>query len=330
MSNNKVTLADIFKAKNRIYSVVNQTSLISAPDLASEVGSNVYYKLENMQDTGSFKVRGAANLILNLSSKQQERGVVTYSTGNHGRATAHVAQLVGSQAKICLSHNVPKNKREGIKQSGGELVIHGDSQDEATEKARELVEEEGLAMVPPFDDPYIIAGQGTIGLEIMEQLPKVDTILVPLSGGGLLSGIALAIKMINPDCNVYGISMEDGAAMYQSLQADKPVQVAESEETLADSLQGGILLDNQYTFELVKEYVDDTILVSEEEIGEAIAYAFLKDNMVLEGASAVSIAALLNDKVPSVGKNTVILASGRNIDTDLFLSLIDKHRQYIK
>lgn len=329
MNRDKVTLADIFTAKDRLEPVINQTPLISVPDLSTKVGSNVYYKLETMQETHSFKVRGAGNVILNLSPEQQSRGVVTYSTGNHGRATAHVARLIGSQAKICLSHNVPENKREGIKESGGELVIYGDSQDEATKRAQELVKEEGLALVDPINDPYTIAGHGTIGLEIIEELTEVDTVLVPVSGGALISGIAMTIKSINPDCRIYGVSMEEGAAMYESQEAGEPVEVEEV-DSLADSLQGGILLDNQYTFDMVERYVDDIILVSEEEIGMAITYAFIEDKIILEGAGAVGIAALLNNRIPNLGNSTVIIASGGNIDNNLLLSLIQRYKNRIE
>ncbi len=320
-----MNLQDIYAARNKIYSVVRRTPLRRTDSLSDKIGSNVFYKQEYLQDTGSFKVRGAANLILNLSTEQQKRGVVTYSTGNHGRATAHVARLVGSKAKVCLSHNVPENKKQGIKRSGGELVVYGDSQDQAQEKALDLQEEEGLAVIPPFDNKYIIAGQGTIGLEIMEKLPEVDTVIVPLSGGGLLGGIALAVKSASPECRVIGVSMDRGAAMYESLKAGKPVQVEEV-STLADSLQGGILLDNQYTFNLVKKYVDEVILVTEEEIEAGITHAFLEDHMVLEGAAAVGTAALLNDKISNPGENIAVVTTGCNIDKQQFLSVIKKNK----
>jgi threonine dehydratase len=329
MVNDEVNLADLFEAKSKIYSVVRRTPLKKSVALSKEIGSNIYYKCEFMQNTRSFKVRGAANFILNLSEEQRKRGVVTYSTGNHGRAVAHIAKLLGSQAKVCLSNKVPENKRLGIKMAGGKLVVYGESQDEAQERAIELRDEEGLAVVAPFDDPYIIAGQGAIGLEIFDELSVVDTVLVPLSGGGLASGVAMAVKSIKPDCRVIGVSMEDGAAMYASQEAGKPVQVEEV-DSLADSLQGGILLDNKYTFDMVKEYVDDIILVSEEEIERAMAYAFLKDHIVLEGAAAVGIAALLEQKVSDVGENVVTITSGSNVDNELFLSIVQKHRDDFK
>jgi len=325
MQDNKIVIADIFEARRRIFSVVRRTPLKKSIDLSKRIGTNIYYKLEFLQDTCSFKVRGAANFLLHLSPDERKRGVVTYSTGNHGRATAYVARLVGSKAKVCLSNNVPNNKREEIKKVGGELVIYGKSQDEAEIRALELRDKEGLFVVPPFDNPYIIAGQGTIGLEILEDLPEVNSIIVPVSGGGLISGIATAVKYANPKCKVIGISMNRGAAMYESLKQGKPVQVEEV-QTLADSLQGGILLNNKYTFNIIKEYVDDIILVTEEEIALGIAYVFLKDHYVLEGAAAVGIAALLAGKVKDIGENVVIVTTGSNIDTCQFLSIIKENK----
>ncbi len=328
MYNDKIILRDIFEAREKIVPVIRHTPLIYSGGISDQIGRNVYYKLEIMQDTGSFKVRGAGSVILHLSPEQREKGVVTYSTGNHGRATAHVARLVGSKAKVCLSTNVPENKREGIKNSGGELVIYGKSQDEAVEQALQLNEEEGLAVVDPINDPYTIAGHGTIGLEIFEDLPEVDTVLVPVSGGALISGIALAVKSINPDCKVYGISMDRGAAMYESIKAGKPVLIDEV-PSLADSLQGGILLDNKYSFNMVKEYVDELVLVTEEEIGMAITHAFFEDHLILEGAGAVGIAALMAGKIPVIGDNVVVVTTGGNIDNNEFLSVIEENRDKI-
>jgi threonine dehydratase len=321
MSVQKIKPVDIYKAQRKISSVVHKTPLKKSINLSQRTGKNVFYKLEFLQDTGSFKVRGAANFLLNLDSAQQERGVVTYSTGNHGRATAYIANEIGSKARVCLSNNVPFNKRQEIEKAGGELILHGTSQDEAERRALELREQKGYCVVPPFDDPYIIAGQGTIGLEIMEVLPEANSILVPLSGGGLISGIAVAVKFINPDCKVIGVSMEQGAAMAESLKQGKPVQVEEV-QTLADSLQGGILLNNQYTFEIVRKYVDEVILVTEKEIALGITYAFEQDHYVLEGAAAVGIAAILSGKVNNCGEDVVVITTGGNIDNRQFLSVI--------
>lgn len=320
---NDVKMADIFEAKNLIYSVARKTPLYKANHLSKITNSDIFYKLEFLQDTRSFKVRGAANFAMHLNKEKLKNGLTTYSTGNHGRATAHVAQQLGTDAKICLSKNVPQNKIEGIKNSGGQVVVYGNSQDEAQEKANQLSQSENRAVVPPFDHKHIICGQGTIGLEIMEKIPKLDNILVPLSGGGLISGIAYAVKSINPKCKVYGISMEKGAAMYNSIQEGKPIQIEEA-ETLADSLQGGILLDNQYTFEMVKKYVDEVVLVSEEEIKEAMAHAFYEEHFILEGAAAVGIAAILTDKIDVTKQKSTIVLTGTNISNEEFISIIKK------
>lgn len=325
MTDDKIIAADIFEAQKRISSLICKTPLKKSIDLSSRVGAGIYYKLEFLQDTGSFKVRGAANFLLHLDPSERGRGVVTYSTGNHGRATAYIASLIGSKAKVCLSKNVPDNKRKEIEKVGGELIVYGNSQDEAEIRALELKEQEGLYVVPPFDHPFIIAGQGTVGLEILQDLPGVDSVIVPVSGGGLIGGIAVAIKYNKPKCRVIGVSMDRGAAMFESLKFGKPVQVEEV-QTLADSLQGGILLDNQYTFEIVRRYVDDIILVTEEEIALGIAYAFFKDHYMLEGAAAVGIAALLAGKIRVVGENTVVITTGKNIDNNQFLSVIKENQ----
>jgi len=315
-------MGDVYEAKKLVYDIVRKTPLYKAQDLSKKNKSQIYFKLEFLQDTRSFKVRGATNFARHLRSEELNNGLTTYSTGNHGRATAYVAKKLNTDAKICISKNVPKNKIAGIKNSYGKVVIHGNSQDEAQVKAVELSKTEKRAIVPPFDNKYIICGQATIGLEILEKIPKLNSILVPLSGGGLISGIAFVIKSIYPDCKVYGISMEKGAAMYESIKAGKPVRV-EEHESLADSLQGGILFDNQYTYDMVKKYVDKIILVSEEEIKEAMSYVFKEEHFVLEGAAVVGIAALLSKKIKTIGGNSVIVTTGSNVGNNLFLNTLD-------
>ena len=314
-------LKNIYEASNKVYKIARKTPLYKTVDLSDELGSEIYYKLEFLQDTGSFKVRGASNFALNLSTEKLKKGLVTYSTGNHGRAVSHVAKTLGTDAKVCLSNNVPENKKEGIRKSGGNVIVYGDSQDEAKIKAEELNESEGRSIVPPFDDQYIISGQGTIGLELMKEIPDLDSVIVPLSGGGLISGIALAVKSVNPECKVYGVSMDRGAAMYESIKTGEEVEVDEV-DTLADSLQGGILLDNQYTFEMVKKYVDEIILVTEEEIKEAMSYIFYHDHFVVEGASAVGTAALLSSKINDSDEKQAVILTGTNISNEEFMSVI--------
>jgi threonine dehydratase len=324
MSLISITLRDVFRAKKTIAPIARKTPLIKSVPLSERSGTNVYLKLEALQETGAFKVRGAANKILNLPVDEQRRGVVTVSTGNHGRAVAHVAHQAGIQAAVCISERVPQNKVEALKRLNAEVVIHGQSQDEAEIRARQIQTERGALMIPPFDDPFIIAGQGTIGLELLEDLPEIDTALVPLSGGGLVAGIALALKSVSPDIRVIGISMERAPVMFHSLQAGHPLQMPE-EPTLADSLQGGVGLDNQYTFQMVQRYVDQVILLSEAEIASGMAFAFFEHHLVLEGAGAVGIAALLHHKVSKPGRNVALVLSGGNVDMHSFLKVVREH-----
>jgi threonine dehydratase len=316
-----LTLQNIFQARQRIAAIARKTPLLRSEALLAHTGATVYLKLETLQETGSFKVRGAANKILSLGTAARQQGVVTVSTGNHGRAVAYVARQVGLPATVCLSERVPANKVEALRRLQAEVIRHGQSQDEAEIQARQLEQERGLTLIPPFDDPDIITGQGTLGLELLEDLPDLETVLVPLSGGGLIAGIALALKTTNPKIRVVGLSMERAAVMYHSLQAGQPVQLPE-EPTVADSLQGGIGLANDHTFGLVQHYVDEVILLSEAEIAAGMAFAFFEHHLVLEGAGAVGIAALLANKVPHLGRKVAIILSGGNVDLQAFLGVV--------
>jgi threonine dehydratase len=320
----RLTLQQIFIAQQKIKNIAHVTPLIQSASLSAQHGASVYLKLETLQPIGAFKIRGAANKILNLADEERARGVVTASTGNHGRAVAYVAKLIRMPAIVCLSELVPQNKVDALQQLGAEVIIHGQSQDEAEVHAYQLTEERGLTMVHPFDDPFVIAGQGTIGLEVMRDLPAVDTALVPLSGGGLIAGIALALKSTNPAIRVVGVSMERAPVMAKSLAAQKPVQIPE-EPTLADSLQGGIGLGNQYTFHMVRDLVDDVVLVSEEEIGAAMAFALHEHHLVVEGAGAVGIAALQAGKIEAAGRNMVLIISGGNVDISRLLHVVKQY-----
>ncbi|MFW6063687.1 MAG: hydroxyectoine utilization dehydratase EutB [Chloroflexota bacterium] len=312
MSSSDVTLQNIYQARKRISALARMTPLVSSQTLSERCDAQIYLKLETVQETGTFKVRGAANKILSLSPEQQRRGVVTASTGNHGRAVSHVARQVGIPAVVCISERVPENKVQALQRAGAEVVIEGQGQDEAAERATSLAQERGLTMVHPFDDPLVIAGQGTIGLELLETLPDLDTVLVPLSGGGLISGIAVALKAAAPTVRVVGVSMERSPVMYHSLQAGRPVQLPE-EETLADSLLGGIGLDNAYTFRIVETLVDEVLLVGEAEIAAAMAFLLREQSVVAEGAGAVGVAALLSDGLVVSGERVAVIISGGNV-----------------
>ncbi|MDF3864103.1 hydroxyectoine utilization dehydratase EutB [Pseudomonas denitrificans (nom. rej.)] len=312
---------ELYRARQRIQGLVRQTPLEHSPSLSRLLGAPVYLKLESQQITGSFKLRGASNAIAQLDDEQKARGVVAASTGNHGRALAHAARVLGVQATICLSQLVPANKVQAIRELGAEVRIVGHSQDDAQAEAERIAREQGAALLPPFDHPQIIAGQGTLGLEILEQLPDVRQVLVPLSGGGLFGGVALALKHVDPAIRVHGISMRRGAAMAASLAAGHPVEVEEL-PTLADSLGGGIGLDNRYTFALARDYCDQLHLLDEPSIAAGIRHAYREERQVVEGAAAVGIAALLDGLIAPVGP-VVAIVSGRNI-------AIEQHQQILE
>ena len=319
-----VSVQDIYLARQRIAPIARKTPLIESPWLTERAGASVYLKLEGLQETGSFKIRGAANRLLNLTADEKARGVITVSSGNHGRAVAYVARQLGVNAVVCLSERVPGGKVAAIERLGAEAVVYGKSYDEAEEHSFKLEEERGLTRIHPFDDPFVIAGQGTIGLELLEDLPGVDTVVVPLSGGGLISGIALALKSANPAIGVIGVSMDRAPVMVHSLRAGAPIEM-EEEETIADALAGGIGLDNRYTFRMVQEYVDDTVLVSEGEIAHAMAFALEQHHLVVEGGGAVGVAALLHGRVREVGRNVAVVLSGSNVDLPLLLQVAQRH-----
>ena len=317
----RITLRDLYAARARIASGIRRTPLVASPSLSALGRARISLKLETLQDTGAFKLRGATNFIRACGDEARARGVVTVSTGNHGRAVAHAARRIGARAVVCMSSLVPGNKREAIRALGAEVRIIGCSQDEADVEAQRLVAEENLALVHPFDEPLVIAGQGTIGIEILEDQPEVDTAIVALSGGGLISGIALALKAAHPRMRIVGVSMEQGAAMYESVRAGRPVEVEEA-ASLADSLGGGIGLDNRCTFELTRALVDDYALVSESEIARAMRHLYRNERVVAEGGGAVSVAAVLADKVPDLSGNVVCVVSGGNVDMDDFTRIV--------
>jgi len=314
-------LSDIHDARLAIAHKIRRTPLVRSDSLSARIGAPVYLKFEHHQITGSFKLRGATYAVHRLSAEQRAKGVVAVSTGNHGRALAQAAKDAGVRCVVCMSSLVPKNKVEAIGALGAEIRIVGASYDEAEVEADRLVAEDGLTLLPAFDHPHVIAGQGTLGLEVMEALPRIETLIVPLSGGGLIAGVALAAKTIRPSLRVIGVTMEFGAAMYESLKAGRPVPV-EERPSLADALGGGIGLDNRYTFPMARDLVDHVHLVSESQIGDAIHHAYWQERQVIEGSGAAGIAALLAGLVDDPG-TTAVIVSGCNIDMDLHKRVID-------
>lgn len=318
-----VTPDDIAAARARIAGRVRRTPMPADPVLSARLGVPVLMKAEHLQETGAFKLRGATNAVLSLAPDALSRGVVTASTGNHGRALAHAARLAGTRAVVCLSRLVPQNKVAAIRDLGAEVRIVGASQDEAMVEVARAVRDEGLTEIAPFDDAAVVAGQGTIGLEIAEDAPDATTILVPLSGGGLIAGIAVAVKALRPDTRIVGVTMESGAAMMASLAAGAPVEVEEA-VSLADSLGGGVGLANRITFPICRALVDETILLTEAEIAEGMRHLAAQGHVV-EGAAAVGTAALLAGKIRAeglAGGPVVTVLSGGNVDPALHARIV--------
>lgn len=321
-----MTLKQIYQAQKRIRHMVRTTPTVHAPILSDQLARPILLKLENLQETGTFKLRGAANSLLSLSKDQKQKGVLAFSTGNHGRAVAWVARKLGINCVICLSKRVPAFRVAAMECLGARVVQEGESQDEAYEAALRLEKDENLTMVKPFDDPLVIAGQGTIGLEILDAVPDIDTLVVPVSGGGLAAGVAKVLKTADPAIKVIGVSMDCAPAMYHSIQAGRPVEVPEK-DSLADALLGGIGLDNRYTYPMVKTYVDTIELVTEEEIEQGIIHGFTHHGILIEGAAAVTLAWLLKNDTSLLGDRVVGILSGGNMDRNLFSTILSKHQQ---
>ena len=313
-----LSLADIHAAREMIAGTAIQTPLVPSPYMSGVCGHDFLLKLESTQPIGAFKLRGAANAVLQLPPETP--GVTCCSTGNHGRGVAYAARKRGMKAVICMSSLVPQTKIDGIKALGADVRITGKSQDDALAESQRLAAEEGYVEISPFDDPHVIAGQGTIGLEVMEEQPDLEAILVPLSGGGLAAGIAVRPKAIRPDIRVIGISMDRGAAMDASIKAGKPVEIDEV-ASLADSLGGGIGMENRLSFPLCKALLDEVVLVSEAEIYSAMQALYYEDRIVAEGASVVGLAAVLSGKFKPSGAVATIV-TGRNVDMKIFTDIV--------
>jgi len=319
-----ITSRDFWRAKKRIAPYITRTPLVYSPVLSEKTGANIYLKLENLQAIGAFKVRGAANKILSLTDEQRAKGVSTFSTGNHGMAVAHIASRLGIHATVCMSKNVPAVKVEAIGRWNPTILQNWDSQDAAGVYCYELQEKEGIVVIPPFDDKEIICGQGTMSLEILEDCPEIDTAIVPLSGGGLMSGVTLGFKLTVPDAKLIGVSHEKAAVMIESLKVGHPIEMPE-EETLADSLLGGIGLDNKYTFDITREFVDETVQVSEKETAKGIAYVMENHHLIVEGASATGIALAMREGYIKPGSNVAIIVTGCGIPMSHVKRIVNEH-----
>lgn len=313
-----VTLEMIKQAQQNLKGVARMTPLISAP----KIGENVSIKAENLQLTGSFKLRGAYNKISSLTPEEKQKGVIACSAGNHAQGVALSATKNGIHSTICIPAGAPLSKVEATRGFGGDVVLVPGVYDDAYAKAVELTNEKGYTFVHPFNDEKVIAGQGTIGLEILEQEPHVDAVFVAIGGGGLASGVACAIKSMKPDCKVYGVQAAGAPSMYDSINKGEIIELP-SVSTIADGI--AVKKPGDLTFEMCQKYLDGVVTVSEDEIATAILTLMEGQKTVAEGAGAASVAAIMFDKVPEVkGKNIVCVISGGNIDVSILSRVITK------
>jgi threonine dehydratase len=314
-----ISLQDVQDARKAIAPFVKPTSLVRSQFLSDFCSGNVFLKLENLQVTGSFKIRGAFNRLLHLSTKEK-KGIITASAGNHGQAVAYAARKLNLPARIVVPKTTPKIKVDGIKKYDADLVLFGDTYDEAEQKAKELARKDGYAYISPYNDEMIIAGHGTIGLEIIEALPNVDAVVVPVGGGGLISGIGIALKSTKTKVQVIGVQSEASPVMYESLKAGRIVE-AQITETIAEGLSGGIE-EGSITFKIAQEYADRVLLVREKTIRRAIYLLWTYDKQVAEGSGAAATAPIIEDKNLFSGRTVVALITGGNIEAELFRSIL--------
>ena len=316
MSDGLVELEAIQEAQERIRPVAVRTPLYPSDVLSRELGSDVRLKLESLQRTGSFKFRGAYNFVSQLPEDVRSKGVITYSSGNHAQAVALSAQLHDTRAVVVMPTTSPQVKRDGAERWGAELVLEGTTSLERRAKAESIALERGLVMVPPFDHPSIIAGQGTVGLEIAEDWDAFDSVVVPIGGGGLCSGTAAALRRLRPGVRIFGVEPAGGAAMKAALDAGEPVTLDRS-ESIADGLLPVRI--SELTLAHVRELVDDVVLVDDDAIRSAASLLFKQQRLVVEFSGAATVAALRSGQVETEGRRVVAIISGGNVDPALLL-----------
>lgn len=315
-----LTLDKVYKAKRVLSEVVRETDMILAKNLCPN--ADVYLKTENLQVTGSFKVRGSYFKISQLSDEEKAKGVIACSAGNHAQGVALAATKNGIKSLICLPDGAPISKVEATKRYGAEVCMVKGVYDDAYKKALELKEEKGYSFIHPFDDPDVIAGQGTIGLEILDQLPDLDAVVIPIGGGGLIAGVAYTIKQINPNCKVYGVQASGAPSMEKSI-FNGEIETLSKVQTIADGI--AVKTPGDLTFDLVSKYVDGIFTVSDDEIALAILTLMEQEKLVSEGAGAVAVAAVMNGKIPDIdGKKVCCLVSGGNIDVTILSRVIER------
>ena len=319
MGSKQLTLDNVYKAKYALKDVAIQTDLLYAPKL--KPGTEVYLKTENLQITGSFKVRGAYYKMSQLTEEEKARGVVACSAGNHAQGVALAAQKNGIKSVICLPDSAPISKVEATKSYGAEICLVEGVYDDAYRKALEKRDTEGYTFIHPFDDPDVIAGQGTIALELSDQMPDMDAVIVPIGGGGLISGIAYTIKNLNPNIKVYGVQAAGAPSMYNSVK-DNKIETLDSVFTIADGI--AVKEPGALTYEICSKYVDEIAVVTDDEISAAILALMEQHKLVTEGAGAVAVAAVMFDKFDLKGKKAVCLLSGGNIDVTILSRVITR------
>lgn len=318
----QVDLTAIQAASRRIATVACKTPLYYSPALSNLTSANVYLKMECFQPIRVFKIRGAANKIMQLSPEECQRGLVAASSGNHGLAVSYVAKLVGAKATIVVPTTAVEEKVKAIEEYGGKVIKEGLFHDERFAKAVEIQNSTGAVLIPPFDDPDIIAGQGTIGLEILENLPDVNTVVVPIGGGGLISGIATAIKSLKPSVQIFGVEPERASSMYHSVKSGEITRLSDT-TSIADGLAARE--PGRLTFECVKRHVDEILLVSEEEIEKAVFTTMKECHLIIEPSAAAAVAALITKLHPRKDAKVVVVVSGGNISLRLLQVILSKY-----
>ena len=315
----ELSINEVYRASQVLKSIIRHTDLIAAPTIRKDC--DIFIKPENLQITGSFKARGASYMISQLSDDEKARGVIACSAGNHAQGVALAAAKCGIKSIICLPAGAPISKVEATRSYGAEICLVPGVYDDAYNRALQIKEEKGMTFVHPFDNPLVIAGQGTIALEILNDMPETDCIIVPVGGGGLISGVAYAAKQLNPDIKVYGVQAEGAPSMVQSLEHGA-IERLSSVSTIADGI--AVKEPGEHTFEFCQKYVDKIVTVSEDEISAAILHLLEKHKLIAEGAGAVSVAAAMFGKLPIEGKRTVCIVSGGNIDVTFLSRIINR------
>jgi len=315
-----VTFAMIKEAQANLQGIIKATDLLFTEGLSADIGVDVFLKLENLQKSGSFKIRGAYNRMLHLTDDEKKHGVVASSAGNHAQGVAISAKILGIKSTIVMPKNAPFAKISATKQHGADVILEGNIYDEAYAQAREFQRETGATFVHPFNDPFVIAGQGTIALEMLAENPDLDAIFVPIGGGGIAAGISLAAKKIKPGIKIIGVQSENAASMYEAVKANK-IETIKMKRTIADGI--AVARPGDLTFPLIQHYVDEIVTVSEAQVAAAFLYLLENTNLVCEGAGVVSVAALIANAEKFKGQQVAVVLSGGNIDVNMIESVIN-------